>query len=425
MQRKPESLHVKKMHKPPIRRPPPPLPRVPISADREAAIVEPFAEQPQLTAPEGVVSQQEIAPQRRGIFRLLLEGFCRLVLSLLGIVTLMLGLAIVATIPVLQFISLGYLLEVSGRIARTGRLREGFIGLRPAGIAGVFLAGLGLTWLGLRALSSLAISAEIIAPGSPASARLGGATAIVLAVVAGVVLFVFGLIQFFRPGTYGQLRDGVWNFVTGRLPYYFWLGLRGFVGGFIWLVVPISLLVGATLLPGSDQAGAALSVLRGLLGAFLLMVVIVYLPFLQTRMAAENRFAAVFGWISVTKQFFRAPIAFLFAVVITLLFALPLYLLKIEFVPRDVAWLPSVAFVMFIFPARVLAGWAYARSLRRKRVRHVLLTALAGIVSFLVTIPVAAFYVLIVFLNQYTAWHGVWGMYEQHAFLLPVPFLGM
>ena len=40
-------------------------------------------------------------------------------------------------------------------------------------------------------------------------------------------------------------------------------------------------------------------------------------------------------------------------------------------------------------------------------------------------LPVAAFYVLIVFFSQFTAWRGVWSLYEQHAFLLPVPFLGL
>ena len=40
-------------------------------------------------------------------------------------------------------------------------------------------------------------------------------------------------------------------------------------------------------------------------------------------------------------------------------------------------------------------------------------------------LPVAGFYVLIVFFTQYTSWNGVWSLYEQHAFLLPVPFFGM
>ena len=37
-------------------------------------------------------------------------------------------------------------------------------------------------------------------------------------------------------------------------------------------------------------------------------------------------------------------------------------------------------------------------------------------------LPVAGFYVLVVFFTQYTSWNGVWSLYEQHAFLVPVPF---
>src|SRR5262245_45430455 len=49
-----------------------------------------------------------------------------------GALTLTITLAALAAVPVLQFLSLGYLLEAAGRIARTGRLRDGFIGVRPA-----------------------------------------------------------------------------------------------------------------------------------------------------------------------------------------------------------------------------------------------------------------------------------------------------
>jgi hypothetical protein len=40
-------------------------------------------------------------------------------------------------------------------------------------------------------------------------------------------------------------------------------------------------------------------------------------------------------------------------------------------------------------------------------------------------LPIEAFYVLIVFFTQYTSWNGVFSLYEQHAFLLPIPFFGM
>ena len=63
---------------------------------------------------------------------------------LFGTVSLIGGLALLATIPILQLLSLGYLLEVSGRVARTGRLRSGFIGVRKAARVGSIVLGV---WL--------------------------------------------------------------------------------------------------------------------------------------------------------------------------------------------------------------------------------------------------------------------------------------
>jgi hypothetical protein len=53
-----------------------------------------------------------------------------------GLVSLVLGLSILASLPILQFLSLGYLLDSSARVARSGRLRDGFIGVRLAGRIG-------------------------------------------------------------------------------------------------------------------------------------------------------------------------------------------------------------------------------------------------------------------------------------------------
>ena len=103
-----------------------------------------------------------------------------------------------------------------------------------------------------------------------------------------------------------------------------------------------------------------------------------------------------------------------------LLFALPLYLLKIEVVPGDAVWLPSLVFITFIFPARLLTGWAFGRSGRREQPRH-WFSRWTGRLSM---VPVVAFYVLVVYFSQFTAWEGIWSLYEQHAFLLPVPFMG-
>ena len=42
-----------------------------------------------------------------------------------------------------------------------------------------------------------------------------------------------------RGRMFAEARDAVWDFVVSlRLPQYFWLGLRGFVGALAWLLIP-------------------------------------------------------------------------------------------------------------------------------------------------------------------------------------------
>jgi hypothetical protein len=214
-----------------------------------------------------------------------------------------------------------------------------------------------------------------------------------------------------RGGAYAAARDAVYDFMASlRLPYYFRLGLLGVVGTMVWVAVPVTLLALGRLHPLFDVPGV-----------LLLGLVVMPLPFLQARFAVDGRFRSLFALTAVRQRYLRAPWAFTFALLLTLASALPLYLLKIEMIPRETAWLPSLVFLAFIFPARVVTGWAYGRSLRRDPPRHWFFRW-TGRVPLL---PIAAFYVLIVFLSQYTAWRGIWSLYEQHAFLLPVPFLGI
>jgi hypothetical protein len=372
--------------------------------------------------------------------------------GLFGVATLIVGLAVLAAIPVVGFLSLGYLLEAGGRIARTdaerqrhvaarrrswlGRLtlsgwltfREGCIGVRKAARVGSLVLGTWLMLLPLKFVSSLCASAHIIDPDGPA-ARGWKAGLVLLTVGMGLHIALAALrggrLRYFfwpvgnllwlarrlgRRGYYAEARDAVWDFVASlRLPYYFWLGFRGFVGGLAWLAVPVTLLALGGKAP-----------LLAVLGGGMLAVLLLVLPFLQMRFAAEGRFRALFELGAVLTRFGRAPWAFGLAVFATLLFALPLYLLKIEMVPREAAWLPSLFFIVFIFPSRLLAGWAYGRSGRRAEPRHWFFAATA----LLGTLPAAAVYILFVYLTQYTSWGGVGSLYEQHAFLLPVPFFG-
>ncbi len=194
------------------------------------------------------------------------------------------------------------------------------------------------------------------------------------------------------------------------MPYYFRLGLVGFLGTVCWLVVPAILIAATGRYP-----------LLGVLGALILALIVPFLPFLQVRYAVEGRVGALFSRRAIRERFRRAPWAFAFSLLVLLLASIPLYLLKIEMVPREAAWLPSLLFVIFLAPARLLTGWAYARSGRRDQPRHWIFRVLGR----LAIIPAAALYVLVVFLAQYTSWGGAGSLYDQHAFLLPVPFLNM
>lgn len=345
---------------------------------------------------------------------------------LFGAAALLLGLSILASIPVVQLLSLGYLLEAGGRVARTGRLREGFVGVRQSARVGSIALGCVLMWLPLRLLASMGASAQVIDPdgfiarrwtvGLSILATLVGSHIFLACLRGGRLRYFFWPFNFvwlgrelWQGGLYARCRDGLWNFVMAlRLPYYFWLGFRGFVGTLVWLVIPLALLGAGHRHPG-----------LGILGALLFAFVVLYVPFLQMRFARSGRFRDLFAFRGVRADFRHAPVAFAFALFVTLLFALPLYALKIEMVPRETLFLESLVFLVFIFPARLLTGWAYGRATRRPNPRHWFLRW----TSRFAMLPTVAFYVLIVFFSQHLNWGGVSSLYEQHAFLLPVPFL--
>ena len=350
-----------------------------------------------------------------------------------GMIALVVGLAVLASIPVVQLLSLGYLLESSGRVARSGRLRDGLIGVRKAARLGCLICGTWLVLLPLRVLADQQDAARLIAPQGSAARNLHVALVLLCALAFVHLLWAWfrggrlrhfvwpaplRLVRTLRRGRWwGEAGEAVAEFAAGlRLPHYFWLGARGFAGGVLWLLVPTLLLVGSTRWP--EQSGAG--VLLGLAGGVLLAVTMLYLPFLQVRFGAENRLAALFQIGPVRQAFTRAPIAFWIALLVTVASALPLYLLKIEATPQEVVGLLSLVFVLFIFPARLAAGWAVGRAARRREPR----LFLSRWVARLGGLPLTAAYALVLFFTQYTSWYGAWSMLEQHAVLVPVPFLG-
>jgi hypothetical protein len=369
---------------------------------------------------------------------------------LFGVASLIAGLALLAAIPLVQFLTLGYLLEVGGRVARTGRLRDGFVGVRKAARMGSIVLGTVLMLSPLYFVSNLLVNAQLIDPGGPSAQRFGTLLNVLMVLSllhivgawsrggklrhflwpmgsplqlvrrwrAGERKDVLGLIflgniwwlgrRLFQGGYYTQARDALWDFVVSlRLPYYFWLGVSGFLVGLVWLLVPVALIAAGRKTP-----------IVGFIGGFLLIIAVMYVPFLQMRLARDGRLWSGFSLRGVRSDFSRAPIAFVFALLLTLAFAFPLFFFKIEMIPRDGAWLMTPFFILSIWPARLLTGWAYGRATHRDQPRHWVFRWS----SRLLLVPIAAMYVLFTYFSQFTSWYGIWSLYEQPAFLLPVPF---
>lgn len=350
-----------------------------------------------------------------------IEGF-------FGLLALVMGLAAVSVVPVVNLVSLGYLLHVGGAVARTGRLRDGLAGIRPAArLGGIVLAVWLLLWPA-RILATMRDAARIVDPDGARgwNAALGivaGLTClhIVWALLRGGRLRHFlwpAPLRFVRwlrsPGKFAEARDGLWEFCAGlRLPYLFWLGARGFVGTVLWLLLPVGLMMASA---EAEPGGG--SFLLAFAGCVLLAPVLLLLPFLQTLLAREDRFGAIFAVGSVRRLGARAPFLFWLALSATLTLAVPLFLLKIELTPREITWLPSLLFVATGFPARLLTGWAMGRAGCREAPRHFMVRWFYKACA----LPVALAYGLILFLTQYLSWNGSLSLLEQHAFLVPTPF---
>lgn len=404
---------------------PPELPAPP-------ATLSPYLKLPPTPPPFNSELQPDSEISRRGPFNRFFFGMVLKIEWIFGLMSMVLALAILAAIPGLQFLSLGYMLESSTRVAKSGRIRDGFIGIHTAARLGGAILAIWILLLPLRYLSNVAFTAQIINPDGRNAARLRFWVLILTVFVGMHIVFTLArggrLRHFFWPlnflivyrqfklgGSYSRARDATWDFLLAlRLPHYFWLGIRGFLAAFLWLIIPVSLLA-------FGQVKTPLAPLVGFFGALLLAVVVLHLPLLQSQMAIENRFRAAFDWRGVRKAFNRAPWACSSALILTLIFALPLYLLKIEVIPQEALWLPTLMFILFIFPARLITGWAMWRTKMRDTQRHWFFRWTGR----LPLLPVVLIYLLFVFFSQYTSWNGIASLYEQHAFLLPVPFLGL
>ena len=387
----------------------------------------PLDQLPTVIDPPTAHSQPDPTQPKQSFFRRIGHGIYSAIGWCFGTLCLIVGLAIVSAIPVVNLISLGYLLHISGTIARTGRLRDGFIGVRKAGRLGGVVLGIWLMLWPARFLAAMRDSAVIVNPNGADGWSLGlwivtGLTSlhIIWAILRGGKLrhFVWPApIKFIRwigsTDKFTNARDALWDTVSElQLPYLFWLGTRGFAGTLLWLLIPVSLMILASNI--ASNAG----ILVSLLGGLLLMGVLLYLPFMQVWFAKENRFGAFIEIAAVHRLGNKAPFMFWLGLLLTLVLALPLFLLKVELMPSEITWLPALFFVIFGLPARLMVGWAMGRADRRERARHFTLRWFFRLAA----LPIVFGYTLILFLTQFILWNGPMSFLEQHAFLVPSPF---
>ena len=398
-----------------------------------------------------------------------------------GLVSVLAAMAAISVIPIVQFISLGYLLECSGRVSRSGRIRDGFIDLPKWSRVGTIVLGTWLVLLPVRFLASLAYNAYLMDdPGGFVSGAWRVAVIGIIALTIAhlllawtcggrlghffwpVLLPLFGVYwllvrvfpgpllgllvsrfwpslahdlarpldisQWAPPALYARIRklglrrsyvlarDEVWDFTMGLgLWRYFMIGAKGYFAAVTWLVIPAILVIISHRVP--EEGASGLFMFLGVIG---LMITILYLPFLQTLLAAENRFAAAFRVGEVRKLFKRAPLAFFVSLLVTGAFAIPLYLLKIELTAREIAFLPNFVFMIFAFFPRILAGWAIGFAARKQKKGFFALRWIARALTIIVAFAYAIF---VAFVAPLTSWNGAWSMLEQHAFLIPAPFV--
>ncbi len=350
---------------------------------------------------------------------------------LFGMVSLVVLLAVLAAIPILNILALGYLLEAEGRVARTGKFRYAFPLLPLAPRFGAITLGVWLWLFLVRIVADAAQDARIIAPGSPAAVgwqvvlsivSVGVAVHLVLAIARGGGFWCFfrplknllWLMAALRRGDYfPRAEAAVREFIAAlRIPHHFWLGLRGFIGTFLWLAPPTAIFAALT---DTSKPG---QVLLTLFGGVLLIPVLCWVPFLQAHFAAENRMGAFLAVRKVRELYRRASIRCFLAVIVMYALALPMYLFKIAAPPRDALWFETMIFIATIYPAKIFVGWSYARAQRCEARQWFFLRW----PLWIVLAAALAFYLFLLFFTPAIGAFGRRVLFDHPALLLPTPF---
>lgn len=347
---------------------------------------------------------------------------------------LVMVLAILAAIPGLNILTLGYLIDPQKRVAVSGRLRDGFplMALAPRLGVIVFFSILLLIPIRIQA-ERVSDAAVILGAMHPQVVQMQTILQVLQTIVAvhlmlaiarggmvGCFLRPFKNLKWFlrkiftRTGR-EEMSEGIEQVLQLVRPVqHFWIGLKAFVGAVLWLFIPTGLLV-AYSAPGRTSPFFGL---LSLLGGVLLIPVAAWLPQLQVHQAVTGKFSAIFSVRAARRVIRSTPLCWMLTTVLMYVMTFPLYLAKIKLLPADALLVLTPFFIILTYPARILVAWAYHRGMQKTQaawwpyrwtIRLVMIPLLAGYAGFQFATPLISEL-------------GKAAPLENPAFLGPVPY---
>lgn len=389
-------------------------------------------------------------------------------------------LAWLATIPILQLLSLGYFVEVTRRVVRSGRLRDGFIGADHGWAICKWMFGLAITWLPLMAVSRMRYDAWLVAPNSEAYASW---------LVWEYIVFGLTVVHWVGVGlTGGQLRHFFWPLLV---PWYLATGLLKRAMSIHWVQlfveqtfgavfpkttaayyrsVPLSnwfvpavlwrhLRQGTLLSESSDRFWSWVATLRpsyylwnglgafgGLLiwfvgptlwfliatraanpaaegfafffGLLHLFLALQYYPFVHCRFCETGRWRSYWQWRQAACRYWYSPLRLCLAAALSLLLTWPLWFTRIAMIPYELWWLLSGFYVVLLGPVWLTWGWAWHHASTRTRST----TWTWGLTLMPIFWALIVGQLIFTLLSIYTSWQGVFNILLHPTFNIPTPF---
>lgn len=343
-----------------------------------------------------------------------------------GVVVAAVVFGALGVLPILQFIPLGYLFRTQRRIACRGGVSVPApydVDILAWSRLGARAFGWGLVLLPLVVVGWIVEHGEILEPGALLYSLLRG----LLPLFWGIALLHLVVAELRGGGRrlldpWGGLKwllqmradewprivrmcvDTVWE-VADWGWQLFLLGVRGYVALIVWLLPSAMLLYFGSAWTWCEILSG---VLLGLVTPFVLLG--------SVRFAVEDHIWAAWEIKELARRIYRAPWSIAIALLAMGLLTLPLYFLTFEQPAWDTGWILGTLAFLMVWPARMIAAWAYTRTEPRSATRRLRVMAVPGLFCVLL---LAAAYSLQMFYVQGWTWQGARIYFDQHSFLLP------